>query len=140
MRSFQYVFYRAYLARRRADDPQPLIGALVAWAFYVAAPLVPLVVVLSHSQYSWVPQVVKERGPATMMVIMGIIYLFGYVVHVGNDTISRMDELFRAESPTLTQARRLFMWVWPALFLIVLVITIFYLRTQNSVAQDWPGR
>jgi hypothetical protein len=129
---FQFVFYRAYLARLRAGDPHPLIGALVVWTSYVAAPLLPLVPLMRAVEVPWLPTMVAEHNTISGMVLVAVIYGYGLVTYVGTGAIPRLEGRFSSESESRARSRQVFLWVWPATMLLLTIMSIYCIRNTQA--------
>lgn len=125
---FDYVFLRAHASRVRAGDPFPLIGALVVWALFVAAPLVPLLGSVPRMDVKWIPLVVREHNALTGMCLMAAIYVVGIHRYFRKGEVARLERLFEADRRSQRRPRQLFLWVWP--------VSMFVLTLLAS----WPSK
>lgn len=124
MEMFRYVAWRAYVQRLRAGDPQPVVGAVIMWSFYVAAPLIPVMTALPNVRFNWVPDVIREHNAVTTMAAMIPIYVIGFWQFLKPGVMAQLKRAFEAEGEGKRRVRQVFLWIWPITILIVTVVVI----------------
>ena len=133
LKLFDYIAYRAYLSRKQAGDPFPLVGAAIMWSFYVAAPLIPVMTALSRSDLPWVPEVIRDHGAVASMVLTMPIFAIGYWKYLDPGVMSGLQRLFDSESPAQRRNREVFRWAWPVAVLILPLAVNWIVRSNQTL-------
>lgn len=118
----RYTFYRLYSLRRRAADPQPLLGATLIWAMYLSVAFIPAIVIARTLQPPWLPNFVVTHPAITAMLIGGALMVYAHLRWVRSGDFAKLDELYESESVLVKRVRGAAFWLWFLLIPVSLVI------------------